>query len=257
MANVEVERRGPVAIVWLNRPQVHNAIDAETARLLHGRLLEVRNDESTRVLVVTGRGGKAFSSGADLRDGARLFDERGDPAPGPLQFSALDLEKPSVAAIEGFCLAGGLELACWCDFRIAGDGAQLGVVNRRWGIPLVDGGTQRLPRIVGLGAALWLVETGIQIDAQRAREIGLVQEVVPAGTALDRAVELADRIAAYPKASLLADRASTVDGFGLGLERGLSLEARRGVPALSDREIEEGLRRYASGDRPEPPRPAG
>jgi enoyl-CoA hydratase len=257
MAKVEVERRGPAAIVWLNRPEVHNAIDAETARLLHGRLVEVRDDDATRVVVFTGRGGKAFSSGADLRDGARLFDEPDDPASGPLQFSALDMEKPSIAAVEGFCLAGGLELACWCDFRIAGDGAQFGVVNRRWGIPLVDGGSQRLPRIVGLGTALWLVETGIQIDARRAREIGLVQEVVPSGGALDRAMELAERIAGYPQASLRADRASTLAALGVALEAGLSLEARRGVPPLADPEIEEGLRRYASGVRPPPPRPAG
>jgi enoyl-CoA hydratase len=164
--------------------------------------------------------------------------------------------KPSVAAVEGFCLAGGLELALWCDFRIAGDGSQFGVFNRRWGIPLVDGGTQRLPRIVGLGAALWLVDTGIQIDARRASEIGLVQEVVPARTALDRAVELAERIAAYPQASLGADRASTIEALGLDVGRGLSVEARRGVPTLSDPELEQGLQRYAAGDRPEPPRPA-
>ena len=164
---------------------------------------------------------------------------------------------PSVAAVEGFCLAGGLELACWCDFRVAGDGAQFGAVNRRWGIPLVDGGTQRLPRMVGLATALWLIETGVQIDARRAREIGLVQEVVPAGTALDRAVELAQRMAGYPQASLLADQASVLDAHGVPLERGLALEAGRGLPTLSDPELSRGLEQYASGDRPEPPRPAG
>jgi enoyl-CoA hydratase len=257
MPKVEVEREGPVAIVCLNRPEVHNAIDAETARLLNDALLDLRDDEAARVLVVSGRGGKAFSSGADLRDGPRLFAERNDPTSGPLQFSGLDMGKPTIAAVEGFCLAGGLELACWCDFRIAGAGAQFGVVNRRWGIPLVDGGTQRLPRVVGLGTALWLVETGVQIDARRAREIGLAQEVVEAGKALDRAMALAHRIADYPNASLLADRASTLMAPGVPLEHGLPMEESRGAPTLSDPELEHGLERYASGDRSEPPRAVG
>jgi enoyl-CoA hydratase len=133
VANVEVERRGPVTIVWVNRPEVHNAIDAETARLLHAALVAAGDDEAVRVLVVSGRGGRAFSSGADLTDGARLFEGREDPASGPLQFFGLDPGKPSIAAIEGYCFAGGLELACWCDFRIAGGTAEFGVLNRRWG----------------------------------------------------------------------------------------------------------------------------
>ena len=257
MLKVEVEREGPVGVVWLNRPEVHNAIDAETASLLHAAFTDLRDDDDARAVVVGGRGGKAFSSGADLRDGAALFADRADPDCGPLQFSGLELGKPTLAAVEGFCLAGGLELACWCDFRIAGDGAEFGVVNRRWGIPLVDGGTQRLPRIVGLGAALWLVETGIQIDARRAREIGLVQEVVPAGRAADRALELAERVAAYPRASLVADRSSVLAAQGLPMEQGLALEAERGFPTLADPELARGLERYASGDRPPPPRAAG
>jgi enoyl-CoA hydratase len=168
VATVDVERRGPVALVWLNRTEMRNAIDAETAKLLHDAFTQLAGDDEVRVLVVAGRGGQSFSSGADLRDGGRLFAEREDPTSGPLQFSGVDVGKPTIAAVEGFCLAGGLELACWCDFRIAGEGSQFGVVNRRWGIPLVDGGTQRLPRIVGLGTALWLIETGVQIDAARS-----------------------------------------------------------------------------------------
>jgi enoyl-CoA hydratase/carnithine racemase len=257
MAKVEVERKGPVVVVWLNRPQVHNAIDAETAQLLHQAVVRVRDDDDARALVVSGRGGKAFSAGADLRDGPRLFADREDPTSGPLQFSGLDPGKPTIAAVEGFCLAGGLELACWCDFRIAGQGAEFGVVNRRWGIPLVDGGTQRLPRIVGIGTALWLAETGVQIDVRRAREIGLVQEVVPAGQALDRAIELAERIVGYPQAGLIADRASILAAPGVPLESGLQLEESRGDPTLSDPELARGLERYASGDRPQPPRPKG
>jgi enoyl-CoA hydratase len=256
-AKVEVERRGAVTILWLNRPDVHNAIDAETARLLHGAILDIRDDVGTRVLLVSGRGGRAFSSGADLTDGANLFAGGEDPTSGPLQFSGLDPGKPSIAAIEGYCFAGGLELACWCDFRVAGDTAEFGVLNRRWGIPLVDGGTQRLPRIVGLSSALWLIETGIRIDASRAREIGLVQEVVPAGGALARAVALAERIAEYPRASLVADRSSALAAHGVRLPEGLAIEERGGIPTLSDPQFARGLERYASGERPEPPRPAG
>jgi enoyl-CoA hydratase/carnithine racemase len=257
MDRVEVERRGRVTIVWVNRPEVHNAIDAATARLLRTALVRFGADEDARVLVVSGRGGRAFSSGADLTDGANLFAGREDPASGPLQFSGLDPGKPSIAAIEGYCFAGGLELACWCDFRVAGDTAEFGVINRRWGIPLVDGGTQRLPRVVGLSNALWMIETGVRIDARRAREIGLVQEVVPAGGALERALELADRVAEYPQASLMADREATLAAHGVPLDRGLALEGELGIHTLSDPELARGLDRYASGDRPEPPRPAG
>ena len=256
MAKVEVERSGSVAIVWLNRPEVRNAIDSETARLLHAALVDVRDDERTHAVVVSGRGGRAFSSGADLTDGPGLFAGREDATSGPLQFSGLDTGKPSIAAVEGYCFAGGLELACWCDFRIVGATAEFGVLNRRWGIPLVDGGTQRLPRIVGLSNALWLIETGVRIDARRARDIGLAQEVVPAGTALDRAVELAERAAEYPRASLLADRASALAALGVPLDECLRQEEERGIPTLSEAELAEGLQRYASGDRPEPPVPA-
>jgi len=257
MGKIEIERREAVTVVWLNRPEVHNAIDSETARLLHAAFVEFEEDAHARALVVAGRGEIAFSSGADLSHGPNLFSQREDSASGPLQFSGLDPGKPSIAAVEGYCFAGGLELACWCDFRIAGDTAEFGVLNRRWGIPLVDGGTQRLPRIVGLGNALWLIETGMRIGAGRAREIGLVQEVVPAGGAVHRALELAERVAGYPGASLIADRASAIAAAGVHLEEGLALEERGGIPTLSDPELARGLQRYASGDRPEPPRPAG
>ncbi|MDP9342436.1 MAG: enoyl-CoA hydratase-related protein [Actinomycetota bacterium] len=254
MAKVEVDKRGAVTVVTLNRPEVHNAIDGETGGLLRDAIQGFGHDADARVLVLTGAGGRAFCTGADLKDVAGLASP--PPGEGPLRFSRLDPGKPTIAAIEGYCFAGGLELACWCDFRIAGDTAEFGVLNRRWGIPLVDGGTQRLPRQVGLGTALWLIETGMRIDAARARAIGLVQEVVPAGHALDRARELADRMAAYPQASLRADRASAIAGLGQPLGEGLAGEERLGLASLADPGIGEALARYASGDRPEPPRPA-
>jgi enoyl-CoA hydratase len=166
-----------------------------------------------------------------------------------------DLEKPTIAAINGYCLAGGLELACWCDFRIASGNASFGDPARRWGVPLIDGGTQRLPRIVGLGNALYLIETGVVIDAERAFHMGLVQEVVPEGQALPRALELAGAISKYPQLCLKNDRRATYDGLSLPLSQGIRLEAKIHQSTLEGPELVEGLRRYTAGERPPFPRP--
>lgn len=175
-------------------------------------------------------------------------------------FARLDPGKPAIAAVNGYCFAGGMELACWCDFRLAAENAEFGVLNRRWGVGLFDGGTQRLPRIVGQGNALYLIETGVRIDARHALAIGLVQEVVPAGTALERALELADRIAGYPQESLRNDRAAALATSGLPLADGLALEAASlGLPRagsdLEDAEILQRLADFAGHKRPEAPRP--
>jgi enoyl-CoA hydratase len=174
---------------------------------------------------------------------------------GPMGFSRVtDLQKPTIAAINGYCLAGGLELACWCDFRIADSSAHFGVLNRRWGVPLVDGGTQRLPRDIGLANALYLIETGVMIDAAQALGLGLVQEVVAEGAALERALELARAISSYPQLSLRNDRRAAIEGLSLALPEGLDLERRLHEDSLRDPAMVEGLRRYATGDRPQPPR---
>jgi enoyl-CoA hydratase len=199
--------------------------------------------EADRVLVLTGSGGRAFCSGADLKSPPRLREA------GPMGISRLEVGKPTIAAIEGYCFAGGLELACWCDVRIAGSSSEYGVLNRRWGVPLIDGGTQRLPKIVGLGNALYLIETGARIDAATALRMGLIQETVADGTALARALELANAIGSYPQASLHADRASAV-----ALD-GIAAEAARGEPTLGVDEMREGLKRFRSGDRSQTPRP--
>jgi enoyl-CoA hydratase len=149
-----------------------------------------------------------------------------------------------------------MELACWCDFRIAADNAEFGALNRRWGVPFIDGGTQRFPRIMGQGNALWMLETGIRIDAARAMAIGLVQEVVPVGQALPRALELAERVAGYPQASLRADRGAALATYGMALDDGLYLESGRCRPSAFAPETSAGLRQFASGPRPEAPRPA-
>ena len=239
---VLVEHRDGVVVVTINRPEVHNCVDSDTADALEDAVRAFDASDDERVLVLTGAGGKAFCSGADLKHPPRLREA------GPMGMSRLDVSKPTIAAIEGYCFAGGLELACWCDFRIAGESSEYGVLNRRWGVPLIDGGTQRLPRIVGGGNALYLIETGVRIDAATALRMALVQEVVADGTALPRALELAKSVASYPQASLVADRASAL------LLDGIAAEAERGEPTLGIDEMREGLSRFRSGQRPEPPR---
>jgi enoyl-CoA hydratase len=254
MASVEVERRGAVTILTLNRPEARNAVDGETAVQIAAAIEAFAADDQARVLIVTGAGDQAFCAGADLKRAIELFGHEATERAGPMGFALLDPGKPVIGAINGFCLAGGLELASWCDFRIAEEHAEFGVVNRRWGVPLVDGGTQRLPRIVGQANALYLIETGAQIDAWQAKAMGFVQEIVPKGQSLARAVELAERIAAYPRMSLLHDRAEALAAFHRPLAEGIRQERESGVPTLNDPEMAEGLARFARGDRPEPPR---
>lgn len=238
--SVDVRSRDGVVIVTIERPDVHNCVDTATAQALEDAVRIFDADDAHRVLILTGAGRKAFCSGADLKDPPRFRDA------GPMGITRLEVEKPTIAAINGYCYAGGLELACWCDFRVCDPSATFGVVNRRWGVPLIDGGTQRLPKIVGLGNALYLIETGAVIDAVTALRIGLVQEIVD--DPLARASELAGRIAAYPQASLLADREGALRADGIEAER------IRGEATVGIDEMREGLERFRSGDRPEAPR---
>lgn len=240
-----VERRGAVTLLTINRPEAHNCIDAETADAISEAVESFARDADARVMVVTGAGGSAFSSGADLKAVEELMRRPGALRNAPLGFSNLEPGKPRIAAVEGYCIGGGIELACWCDFAVAGDGAVFAAMNRRSGVPWVDGGTQRMTRRVGIGNALYLMETGERIDAARALEMGLVQEVVPAGKALERALELAERVAGYPQKSLVADREGALSTFGLSLEEGLAVEARLGHPTASEAEFAEGIRRFA------------
>lgn len=251
-----VERRGAVTVVTLNRPEAHNSITTAMAVGMAEAIDAFAADDSASVLVVTGAGDKAFCSGANLKDVDGLLRHAHTERAGPIGFAHLDPGKPTIAAVNGYCFAGGMELACWCDFRIASANAEFGALNRRWGVPFIDGGTQRFPRIMGQGNALYLLETGVRIDAERAMAFGLVQEIVPAGAALDRALELADRIAGYPQLSLRTDRAATLETYGLSLEAGLFMETGLGRPSATAPETLEGLRNFVAGNRPEAPRPA-
>jgi enoyl-CoA hydratase len=256
MPKVLVEGKGPVRVLTLNRPEVHNAIDAETAIGIARGIHDFAEDGEARVLIITGAGVKSFSSGADLKHTGELWDHEFSEEAGPLGFARLDPGKPTIAAVNGYCFAGGMELAAWCDIRIASSNAEFGVLNRRWGVPLIDGGTQQLTRIVGLGDAMYLIETGVRIDAARALALGFVQEVVREGQALNRARLLAERIAGYPQASLRSDRKAIRAALGLPLSEGLLLERHLGSESLDAPEMAEALERYARGDRPAPPIPA-
>jgi enoyl-CoA hydratase len=256
MDELLVDKRGAVTLITLNRPDAHNSITAGMAVGLAEGIDAFAADDSARVLVITGSGDQAFCSGANLKDVDELMRHAHTYRAGPIGFAKLDPGKPTIAAVNGYCFAGGMELACWCDFRIASANAEFGALNRRWGVPFIDGGTQRFPRIMGQGNALYMIETGVRIDAARAMAFGLVQEVVPAGGARERALELADRIAGYPQASLVADRAATLATWGLSLDAGLYMEAGLCRPTTADPETLEGLRNFVAGNRPEAPRPA-
>ena len=256
MAKVETERKGRIFVVTINRPEARNAVDAETADLLNAAVKQFKQDNNLRVMILTGAGRLSFCAGADLKGAVELAENKNTQDDGPMGFSRItDVQKPSIAAIEGYCLAGGLELACWCDFRVAATHSQFGVVNRRWGVPLIDGGTQRLWRIVGLSNALYLIESGVLINTMQAIRMGLVQESVPQGAALERALELAQTISNYPWNSLLRDRQAVYDGLAMSLPDGLVHEKLLHRESMRDKELLHGLERFIKGQRPQPPVP--
>jgi enoyl-CoA hydratase len=254
MPKARYERLASAAVLTIDRPERRNAVDAETAALLLDGYREFEADDGARVLVLTGEGPEAFCAGADLK---AIAEAAGDPSAeaveavanrteGPMGFSRLTPSKPTVAAISGWCLAGGLELALWCDLRIASETARLGFTERRFGVPLIDGGTQRLPRVVGMGRALELILTGRVVHAQEALAWGLVNEVVAEGRHLERALEVAEGLAGFPQATMLSDRRAALEGAGLPLAEGLALEAELGLAS-----IETGARgaaRFAAGE---------
>jgi enoyl-CoA hydratase len=255
---VLTETRERTLIVTINRPEVRNCVDGETAQGLFEAVDGFKSDDSVDVMILTGAGDEAFCSGADLKATQTLGSRPGARESGPMGVSRItDVGKPVIGAVEGYCTAGGLELACWCDWRIASKKAQFGVLNRRWGVPLIDGGTQRLPRIVGLGNALYLIETGVLIDAKRAQKMGLVQEIVPKGKALERALEVAAALSTYPQRAMRNDRRAALEGATMGIEEGLVFEVAAHRDSLTDPLMAEWLARYAKGERPAPLRQPG
>ncbi|HEV3234007.1 MAG TPA: crotonase/enoyl-CoA hydratase family protein [Candidatus Dormibacteraeota bacterium] len=249
MADVDIDRRGSVVVVTINRPEVRNAVDGPTADLLSVAFRDFDADPDLSVAVLTGAGGY-FCAGADLGavagGGARMnhLVEDGD---GPMGPSRMLLGKPVIAAVEGYAVAGGLELALWCDLRVAADSAVFGVFCRRWGVPLIDGGTVRLPRLVGMGRALDIILTGRDVPAEEALRIGLADRVVPEGKALQAAVELAQEIAALPQNCMRSDRLSAYAQWDMATVEALRNEHRLGVATIESGETLSGAQRFAAG----------
>lgn len=231
-----------VAVVEIGRPGRRNAIDSATAERLHDELIAFDADDSLRVAVLTGDE-TAFCAGADLRDLPRLRPS------GPLGPTRLQLSKPVIAAVEGWCVAGGIELAAWCDLRVAGESARFGCLERRWGVPLIDGGTYRLPQIVGLGRALDWILTGREVTAAEAERVGFVTRLVADGTALSAALDLAASIAASPWTCVVSDRACVYEGLGLELEEALANEDRRGQEVIFAPGFADGVAQFEQRPR--------
>lgn len=257
--SVRSERRGAITIVTLDRPEVRNAVDADTAQRLHAAFLAFDADAEAKVAVFHGANGH-FCAGWDLQEGARLArDARvadvvagldyapGDAQPaGPMGPSRLLLGKPVIAAVSGAAVAGGMELALWCDLRVMEADAYFGVYCRRFGVPLIDGGTVRLPRLVGMGHAMDLILTGRKVEAEEALRIGLANRVVPRGEGLDAALALAQQLAAFPQATMLADRMNAYAQWDKPLSDALRGEWERGKERIVD--ALAGAGRFASGE---------
>ncbi|RAQ94672.1 crotonase/enoyl-CoA hydratase family protein [Thermogemmatispora tikiterensis] len=242
-----VERQGAVLIVTLNRPASRNAITIELATALLETFRSFDSDPELAVAVLTGAGG-SFCSGFDLKELAAGHAPRLDSEDaGPLGPTRLLLQKPVIAAIEGYAVAGGLELALWCDLRVAAEDAILGVYNRRWGVPLIDGGTVRLPRLIGQSHALDLILTGRGVSGEEAWRMGLVNRLTPHGEALPTALTLASNLARFPQQCLRSDRLSLYEQWSLPLPEALRLEASHGLRTLQSTEAQAGARRFVEG----------
>ena len=252
---VVTERRGEILVVTINRPQARNAVDSPTARKLGQTFVDFDSDDSLKIAVLTGAGG-TFCAGADLKAvGDGTFEPTPPPSPpidrheswAPMGPSYLRLRKPVIAAVSGYAVAGGLELALWCDMRVVDQDATFGVYCRRWGVPLIDGGTVRLPRLIGHSHAMDMILTGRAVDADEAKQMGLANRVVPAGTSLEAAVELAQQIAQFPQSCLRTDRRSAIEQWDLDFEAAMHNEGLLGDTTLRSGESREGARRFSSG----------
>lgn len=248
MSTVSVETQGRTAIVTIERPHARNAVDGPTAQRLYDAFKVFDADPDLDVAVLQGRDG-AFCAGADLKG---VAEGRGNPVHregdlGPMGCTRLRLSKPVIAAVEGHAVAGGLEVACWCDMRVAAEDAVFGVFCRRWGVPLIDLGTIRLPRLIGQSRAMDMILTGRPVGAQEALAIGLANRVVPSGQALDAALALAAQLSAFPQACMRSDRASALDQWSLDWDAATAREIELGRATLATGESRDGAARFASG----------
>jgi enoyl-CoA hydratase len=247
MSNVRFEKEGPVCVVTIDRPQVRNAVDFATAQALAEAFRGFDSDAALSAAVLTGAGG-TFCAGADLKAASEgrgnRVDEAGD---GPMGPTRMQLGKPVIAAVEGYAVAGGLELALWCDLRVAGRDAVFGVYCRRWGVPLIDGGTIRLPRLVGQSHALDLILTGRGVSGDEALRMGLTNRLVENGKAFETALALARDLARFPQRCLRGDRRSALEQWSLDLPAALRQETQIGIEVIRSGETIEGATRFARG----------
>jgi len=243
---VRVEKNGPITTVVISRPEARNAVDRETAQTLADAFREFNQDPEAHVGVLFGDNG-TFCAGADLKSIAAGNPNRTEPTgDGPMGPSRMLLSKPVVAAVSGYAVAGGLELALWCDLRVMEEDAVVGVFCRRWGIPLIDGGTVRLPRLIGLSRALDLILTGRPVGSTEALDIGLVHRVVPNGTARSAAEDLARELAQFPQVCMRGDRMSAYEQFDHGFQEAMANEFSHGLAALRE-ETSAGAKKFAGG----------
>jgi enoyl-CoA hydratase len=249
---VRVEREGKICTIILNRPEIRNCVDRITADKLADAFRAFDSDDSLDVAVLWGSGG-TFSAGADLKAlaedphtrGNRLNENMSDD--GPMGPTRMRLSKPVIAAVSGYAVAGGLELACWCDLRVMEEDAVLGVFCRRFGVPLIDGGTQRLPRLIGVSRALDLILTGRPVGAEEALFMGLANRVVKTGTARDEAEKLAREISQFPQVCMRSDREALYDGFDMDFKNAMELEFRLGIRVVASGETGEGALKFSGG----------
>jgi enoyl-CoA hydratase len=249
MAGVHTEVDGPVLVVTIDRPEARNAVDGPTATALVESFAAFDADDDLAVAVLTGAHG-AFCAGADLKgvaDGRGNRIDAGMDRPGPMGPTRMALSKPVIAAVEGHAVAGGLELAIWCDLRVVAADAIFGVYCRRWGVPLVDGGTVRLPRLVGHGRAMDMILTGRAVGADEALRIGLADRVVEPGEALAAAVGLAKELAALPQVCMRSDRSSAIEQWSLDHAGAMAFETERGLEVIRSGESQAGAARFAAG----------
>ncbi|GIL02867.1 MAG: enoyl-CoA hydratase [Alphaproteobacteria bacterium] len=251
-ANLEITDHGRIRVIAIDRPQRRNAVDGPTARALYDAFRAFDADRSSDVAILTGRGG-TFCAGADLKafaegDGTNPLEEGGTGTLAPMGVSRLQLSKPVIAAIEGHAVAGGLELALWCDLRVVAENAVMGVFCRRFGVPLIDMGTIRLPRLIGQSRAMDLILTGRPVNAREAYDIGLANRLARPGLALETALELAGEIVAFPQDCLRSDRRSLLDQWGLATDEAIANETRLGLETLGGGQSRQGAARFVAGD---------
>ncbi|MGO8979696.1 MAG: crotonase/enoyl-CoA hydratase family protein [Streptosporangiaceae bacterium] len=246
-STVRVDRSGPVTTIILNRPDVRNAVNQPTAAALTEAFADFEADPDAAVAVLFGAGG-TFCAGADLKAIGSPDGNRTEPdGNAPMGPTRMRLSKPVIAAVAGHAVAGGLELALWCDLRVAEQDAVFGVFCRRWGVPLIDGGTVRLPQVIGMGRALDLILTGRAVAAPEALDIGLVNRLVPTGTVRAAAEQLARQIAGLPQGCLRSDRASVLEGATMGFGEAMANEFRHGMTTLADPDVIVGVSRFRGG----------